>query len=330
MSEASGELLAARNAVKRCIAPGSIIVGCSGGPDSLALVAAAAWTARHAGVPLTVGIVDHQLQTGSADIAAEAARACRALGASDVEVLTVDVVAEGGPEAAARDARRSALLDLAQRRGSEQILLAHTREDQAETVLLRLSRGAGARSLAAMRACAPPWHRPFLDLSRADVHAVAAEVCAPLGITPWSDPHNSDPRYGRVRVRRWLGELSAELGPGVVQGLSRSAALLADDADVLDAWTEQEAARIVEDEGGVVSAELAALAELPRAIRTRVLRTMHQQVSGDSELTFDHVRTLDTYVSDWHGQGDCDLPGGVTARVDYGRLVLLRTATHQE
>ncbi|MFM8515306.1 MAG: TilS substrate-binding domain-containing protein, partial [Actinomycetota bacterium] len=140
----------------------------------------------------------------------------------------------------------------------------------------------------------------------------------------------SDPRYGRVRVRRWLGELSAELGAGVVQGLSRSAALLADDADVLDAWTEQEAARIVEDEGGVVSAELAALAELPRAIRTRVLRTMHQQVSGDSELTFDHVRTLDTYVSDWHGQGDCDLPGGVTARVDYGRLVLLRTATHQE
>jgi len=330
MSEASGELLAARNAVKRCIAPGSIIVGCSGGPDSLALVAAAAWTARHVGVPLTVGVVDHQLQTGSADIAAEAARACRALGASDVEVLTVDVVAEGGPEAAARDARRSTLLDLAQRRGSEQILLAHTREDQAETVLLRLSRGAGARSLAAMRACVPPWHRPFLDLPRADVHAVAAEVCAPLGITPWSDPHNSDPRYGRVRVRRWLGELSAELGAGVVQGLSRSAALLADDADVLDAWTEQEAARIVEDEGGVVSAELAALAELPRAIRTRVLRTMHQQVSGDSELTFDHVRTLDTYVSDWHGQGDCDLPGGVTARVDYGRLVLLRTATHQE
>lgn len=330
MSEASGELLAARNAVRRCIDPGSIIVGCSGGPDSLALVAAAVWTARHTGAPLTVGVVDHGLQAGSASIAVEAARACDALGADDVEILTVDVGGEGGPEAAARDARRAALLDLARRRGSAQILLAHTREDQAETVLQRLSRGAGARSLAAMRPCAPPWHRPFLDLPRAVVHSVAAEVCTQHGITPWSDPHNSDPRFGRVRVRRWLGELSAELGPGVVHGLSRSAALLADDADVLDAWADQEVARVVQDDGVAVSAEIAALAELPRAIRTRVLRAMHQQASGRSELTFDHIQNLDAYISDWHGQGDSDLPGGVTARVDYGRLSLLRTATHQE
>lgn len=330
MSEASAELLAARNAVKRCVVPGPLIVGCSGGPDSLALVAAAVWTSRHANVPLTVGVVDHRLQEGSADVAAEAARACTALGADDVEILAVDVVGEGGVEAAARAARRGALQSLAQRRGSEQILLAHTREDQAETVLLRLSRGAGARSLAAMRPCSPPWHRPFLDLSRADVHAVTAEVCAPLGIRPWSDPHNVDPRFGRVRVRRWLDELAHELGPGVVQGLSRSAALLADDAEVLDAWADQEATRVIEVDDMGASADIAALTELPRAIRTRVLRAMHHRVSGQSDLTFDHVQTLEAYVSDWHGQGEADLPGGVTARVDYGRLLLLRTSTNRE
>jgi tRNA(Ile)-lysidine synthase len=330
MSQASVELLAARNAVRRCIDPGPIIVGCSGGPDSLALVAAAVWTARHTGAPLTIGVVDHGLQAGSASIAVEAAQACHALGAEDVEIQTVDVGGAGGPESAARDARRAALLDLAHRRGSEQILLAHTREDQAETVLLRLSRGAGARSLAAMRACAPPWYRPFLDLPRADVHAVAAEVCGPLGIRPWTDPHNSDPRFARVRVRRLLNELTAELGPGVVHGLSRSAALLADDADVLDAWAEQETARIVDDDGITVSAELAALAELPRSIRTRVLRTMHQRASGEGELAFDHVRALEAYVSNRHGQGPCDLPSGVTARADYGRLTFLHTATPQE
>lgn len=330
MSRASTRLLAARAAVEECIDPGPLVVGCSGGLDSLALVAAAVWVADHAATPLSVGIVDHGLQQGSADVAAEAARACHALGAQDVEVLTVDVGVVGGMESAARDARRTALIDLARRRGSEQILLAHTREDQAETVLLRLSRGAGARSLAAMRSCAPPWHRPFLELPRADIHSVAEEVCAPHGIRPWADPHNDDPRFARVRVRRWLAELGDQLGPGVVQGLARSAALLGDDADVLDAWATEEAARTLVDDDTCVHVEISALAEMPRAIRTRVLRTMHQRASGGSDLTFDHIRALETYVSDWHGQGDTDLPGGVTAHADYGRLSLLRPSTTRE
>lgn len=330
MTEASSSLLAARTAVTRCTAPGPMVVGCSGGPDSLALVAAALWVARHQGTALTVGIVDHQLQPDSDQVAARAAAACRALGADDVETLTVDVGTEGGPEAAARAARRAALLNLAHRRGADHILLAHTREDQAETVLLRLSRGAGARSLASMRACAPPWHRPFLNLARADVHAVAAEVCAPHGITPWQDPHNQDTRFARVRVRRVLADITDALGPGVVPGLARSAALLADDADVLDAWAHDEAARIVVVDGGTVSAEVAALAELPRAVRTRVLRIMHQRIAPAHELTFDHVHAVEAYVSAWHGQGDTDLPGPVTARVDCGRLCLLRAPIPRE
>lgn len=330
MTGASPHLLAARNAVKHCVVPGPLVVGCSGGPDSLALVAAAAWTARHQGTVLTVGVVDHGLQSNSAQVAASAAAACRALGIEDVEIRRVSVGDAGGPEAAARDARRAALLDLARSRGSEQILLAHTRDDQAETVLLRLTRGAGARSLAAMRPCSPPWHRPFLDLARADVHAIATEVCAPHGLTPWSDPHNDDPRFSRVRVRRLLARLSDDLGPGVVPGLARSAALLADDADVLDLWAGDEAQRILTDDGTAVSADVAALAELPRAVRTRVLRIMHNRTSSGDEPTFDHVQSLEAYVSDWHGQGDTDLPGGVTARVDCGRLSLLRTPNPQE
>jgi len=330
MKKASSALLAARSAVRECVIPGALVVGCSGGPDSLALVASAVWVADHSQSPLTIGIVDHGLQAGSDAIASQAAQACRDLGAQDVEVLTVVVGSVGGMEAAARDARRAALLALAEQRGSGQILLAHTREDQAETVLLRLARGAGARSLAAMRPCAPPWHRPFLDLPRADIHAVAEEVCAPLGIRPWRDPHNEDPHFARVRVRRWLGELGDELGPGVVQGLVRSAALLGDDADVLDAWAAAEASRTLVDDGTSVSIEIAALAEMPRSIRTRVLRTMHQRATGESELTFDHIRALEAYVSGWHGQGDTDLPGGVTAHADYGRLSLLRPSTTRE
>lgn len=314
-----------RNAVRACIEPKPLVIGCSGGPDSLVLTAAAAWVADHLGITITAAVIDHGLQAESADVAARAAHACRALGVADVVVQRVHVGACGGMEAAARDARRSALQDIAQQRGSEQILLAHTREDQAETVLLRLARGAGARSLAAMRMCASPWHRPLLDIARADVHAVADEVCTPWGITPWNDPHNADRAFARVRVRSLLDELVTDLGPGVVHGLTRSAALLGDDAELLDRWADAEYARIVQREPESVSSELAALTELPRALRTRVLRRMHAELVGpETELSFDHVVQMDRYITDWHGQGPTRLPGGVSAEVAYERLCLRR------
>jgi tRNA(Ile)-lysidine synthase len=314
-----------RNAVRACIEPTPIVVGCSGGPDSLALTAAAAWVADHLGIVITAAIIDHGLQAESADVAQQAAEACRMLGVADVVVQRVHVGTHGGMEAAARDARRAALQVIAVQRGSEQILLAHTREDQAETVLLRLARGAGARSLAAMRTCATPWHRPLLDTSRTNVHAVATEVCAPLGITPWRDPHNLDRAFARVRVRSLLDELVADLGPGIVHGLTRSASLLGDDADLLDRWADAEYARVVEVSGSEVCSDVAALMELPRALRTRVLRRMHAELVGpDTELSFDHVGQLDQYITTWHGQGPTRLPGGVRAEVAYERLCLRR------
>lgn len=310
-----------RHAVTECIETGPVVVGCSGGPDSLALVAAATWAAPHIGGTLSVVIVDHGLQDDSVQVAESAAEACQAIGVQDVEIKRVLVGTGGGPEAAARAARRAALLEAAAQRDCEQILLAHTRDDQAETVLLRLSRGSGARSLSAMRTCDAPWHRPFLDIPRAIVHQVAREIFEPLGHPPWDDPHNHDPRYARVRVRRSLETLETDLGPGLPANLARSARLLADDADALDAWAQGEFGRIVLVEGEVCSAEVTALAELPRAVRTRVMRLMHRRLVGIAEdLTFDHIQHVEAMVSRWKGQGPARLPGEVTAQVEYGRL----------
>jgi tRNA(Ile)-lysidine synthase len=312
-----------RHAVGECIEPGNVVIGCSGGPDSLALAAAAAWAVPRAPGELTAVIVDHGLQEDSALVAERAGRACQAVGIEDVEIRRVQVGSEGGPEAAARDARRAALLEVAEQRSARQILLAHTRDDQAETVLLRAARGSGARSLSAMRTCDPPWHRPFLDTPREVVHAVASEIFEPLGFPPWDDPHNHDRRFARVRVRQALVHLTDDLGPGLSANLARSAHLLGDDADALESWAAGAFERIVQWEKGECSADIAALVELPRAIRTRVLRLMHSSVAGQAaELDFDHVQQVEAMVSVWNGQGPTHLPGQVSALVECGRLSL--------
>jgi len=313
-----------RHAVVECIGPGPAIVGCSGGPDSLALADAAAWAVPHVGGVLTALVVDHGLQPDSAQVARRAADACRAVGIEDVEIRRVQVGTEGGPEAAARTARRAALLEVANDRKVKQILLAHTLDDQAETVLLRLARGSGARSLSAMRLCDGLWRRPFLDIPRSVVHDVAHERFEALGFTPWNDPHNHDPRFARVRVRRSLDALDADLGPGLAGNLARSAKLLADDADALDVWAHGEFERIVHCEPKFCSVDATALSELPRAIRTRVIRLMHQELVGMHEdLTFDHIQQVEAMVSRWKGQGPTSLPGEVTAAVEYARLTLI-------
>ena len=313
-----------RHAVTECIEAGPVIVGCSGGPDSLALADAAAWAVPQLGGALTVVVVDHALQPDSAQVAQRAADACRAIGIDDVEIRRVQVGTDGGPEAAARTARRQALLAVACDRNCDQILLAHTLDDQAETVLLRLARGSGARSLSAMRSCDAPWHRPFLEIPRTTVHQVAKERLEPLGFTPWDDPHNHDSRFARVRVRNSMDMLETDLGPGLTANLARSAKLLGDDADALDVWAHGEFTRIVDAQDHSCSADVTALAELPRAVRTRVIRLMHQSLVGVHEdLTFEHIQQVEATISRWKGQGPVSLPAGITARVECGRLTLL-------
>ena len=323
----SAAMLTARGAVSRALAdvpPGELVlVACSGGPDSLALAGVTSWVAGQRGLRTHGVIVDHGLQADSAQIAAWAAHVCSRLGLDDCTVRRVVVGVDGGPEAAARAARYAALESVAVELDAATVLLGHTREDQAETVLLRLARGSGARSLSAMRSRSGPWRRPFLTLSRARVHAAAHDLLEPLGTQPWTDPHNADPAYARVRIRALLDDLADALGPGAVLGLSRSAELLRDDADALDAWSSREADRLVVIDGAERSVECGALAELPRAVRTRVIRALCLAVGSPADqLTVDHVERVEAFVIDWRGQGPASLPGGVEATRAYGRLCL--------
>ena len=302
--------LAVVRAVGAALSPSdtSLLVACSGGPDSLALAAGVAHVARDRGLPYAAVVVDHGLQPGSAGVAEAARVALNGLGYADVVVTRVGVVRGGsGPEAAARDARYAALQAERAARGAT-LLLGHTRDDQAETVLLGLARGSGARSLAGMALRGDGRLRPLLGLPRVTTLA----CCAELGLAPWTDPHNADPAYARVRVRdRVLPVLEAELGPGVVAALARSAELLRADADLLDTLAD-EAATGVQREGGLDGVRLAAL---PTALRTRVLRGWLRAL-GAHDLTADHLAAVDALVTAWHGQGAVHLPGLRVGRTD--------------
>jgi tRNA(Ile)-lysidine synthase len=209
----------------------TVLVACSGGTDSLALAAATAFEAPKLGLRAGAVVVDHGLQPDSAHVAETAAEQCRTLGLDPVQVRVVEVGTDGGPEGAARTARYDALRDAADELSADVVLLAHTRDDQAETVLLGLGRGSGARSLAGMAPAVGRLRRPFLEVPR----ATTAAACIASGLRPWHDPHNDDPQYTRVRVRHEvLPVLEEALGPGVVEALARTAGLLRADADALD------------------------------------------------------------------------------------------------
>lgn len=329
MAPACAATVLIRNAVTRALndcEPGDrVLVACSGGPDSLALAAATGWAAQRLGLFAGAVIVDHQLQEGSAQIAAWAAKVCERLSLSPASVVAVRVDGSGGLEAAARDARYAALTECAKALDSKVVLLGHTQEDQAETVLLRLTRGSGARSLAAMAKVNGLWHRPLLEIPRALVHESATEVLAELGEQAWQDPHNLDPHFARVRARGLLNTLSAELGPGVVVGLTRSASMLRDDADALDELADALFAEAVTIESGSVSVAVDDLDGIPRAIRTRLVRALCLAAGVvPGELSRDHVLAVDHLLSNWTGQGTVFLPGGVEVGRAYDRLTVIR------
>ncbi|WP_029291463.1 tRNA lysidine(34) synthetase TilS [Cellulomonas sp. HZM] len=295
-----------------------VLVACSGGQDSLALAAAAAFVARGKGARLRAGavVVDHGLLDGSADVAEQVARTCRGLGLDPVLVVPVLVDGPGGPEAAARDARYAALEDAVRRTGAAVVLVGHTLDDQAETVLLGLARGSGARSLAGMPAVRGVVRRPLLGLRRTDT----AAACAAEGLEPWHDPTNAgapgDPLRSRVRAEV-LPVLDRVLGPGVPQALARTAEQLAEDAAALDDL----AARLLADLGDEPGC--TALAAAPTAVRRRALRSFAVRAGAPAgSLHRVHVLALDALVTDWRGQGPVALPGGLAARRACGRLVV--------
>lgn len=289
-----------------------VLVACSGGADSLALAAGLAFEAPRAGLQAGAVVVDHGLQPGSSAVAHQAAEQCRGLGLDPVVVERVTVSTDGeGPEAAARRSRFAALDAVAERLGATAVLLAHTRDDQAEQVLLGLARGSGARSLAGMPSARGRYLRPLLGVSRAETEA----TCTAYGLAPWRDPHNDDRRFSRVRARAALRELEADLGPGLPAALARSAELLREDADLLDSLAGQAYSML-----DPTAADARQLAELPPALRRRVWLRL-AAAAGCGALTKAHVEALDALVMGWRGQGPVDLPGGVAARRDAGRIL---------
>lgn len=322
-------MAAARVAVRRVLADHArscgeraarVLVACSGGPDSLALAAAVAFEAPRLGVPAGAVVVDHGLQPGSAAVADRAAAACAALGLDPVCVECVRITPDGtGPEAAARTARYDALQRAAQRLDATLVLLGHTRDDQAEQVLLGLARGSGGRSLAGMPRRRGLFARPLLDLPR----SVTEAACAAQGLTPWADPHNTDDGYARVRARNLLVAAEEALGPGVAAALARSAALLAADADALDAWAARAAADLGEGPWPVES-----LAALPDAVRGRVWRRLAAAAGCPAaDVAAVHVTQLDRLLTAWRGQGPVSLPGGVRGERRDGRVRVARAAS---
>ena len=292
-----------------------ILVACSGGADSLALAFAISREAPKLALRTIALTIDHQLQSGSAEQASKVGEQCLSFGINEVKFHQVKVEVIDGMEASARRARYGALDKVSQEYGAAAIFLGHTRDDQAETVLLGLARGSGTRSLAGMAPQNGKYLRPLLQVTRSQTVA----ACQEEKIIFWEDPHNVDPRYLRVRVRHeLLPHLEEVIGPGVAAALARSAQILRDDADALDSWADREFQGM-----DWRSLEIQRLAQMPRALRSRLIRrAIYATGAPPGSISAEHVSAIEAFFSDWRGQGEVSLPGGVKVSRKSGRLSL--------
>ncbi|MET3637414.1 tRNA lysidine(34) synthetase TilS [Curtobacterium oceanosedimentum] len=296
--------------------PGDLVtVALSGGADSLALAAATAFEAPKQDLRAGAVVVDHALQAGSEAVASRASRTAASLGLDPVTVRRVAVGSDGGPEGAAREARHTAIAQVAAATGSPLVLFGHTLDDQAETVLLGLLRGSGPDALSGMpplvrRTAGPAYGRPLLGVRR---HTTRQATVA-AGLVPWDDPQNDDPAYARVRVRTALMPvLERELGAGVPEALARTAEQLREDAAALDHFAEEMAEDLAEHSEAGISLSVPELQANPPALRQRLVRLA---VEGEFGVTLSRTQTLEVcrLVTDWRGQGPIDLPGVRAAR----------------
>ena len=313
-------LAAVRASVSSLPTDRPVIVACSGGPDSVALAAAAARVGQRLGIPMAAVVIDHGLQAESATVANAAVDLCKSLGLAPVASRRVATTGSGGIEAAARRARYAALEAVADQWQASAVLLGHTRDDQAETVLLGLARGSGARTLAGMPAVRGRYHRPLLGLPRDLVRQAFPDL--PV----WLDPHNSDRQFLRVRVREVvLPMLTDQVGPGVVSALARSAAQCRTEVAAVDEWARRVYPECVTTTSEDVHIDARRLADFPEAVVARVVRQAAEAAGSEtSSLTAVHVNSLSALILRWHGQGAIALPGGVSASRISGRVVLRR------
>ena len=316
----TSSVLAIRSAVRIWLekfeAGDLVLVAVSGGADSLALAYALSLEAPKLAVQLHAVTVDHQLQSASSAQAATVADQMKSLGIeTTIEKVTVNIT--DGLEASARKARYAALDSVGDKLNAVAIFLGHTRDDQAESVLLGLARGSGTRSLSGMAPHHGRYIRPLLSITRVQTE----NLCREVALTAWDDPHNKDLQFARVRVRTdALPTLEKTIGPGISEALARSAELLRHDADALDAWAEREAKQL-----DLTDLECGYLADLPRAIRSRIIRAgIYRAGAPVGSISADHVSAVEALITAWSGQGAVHLPGGVKVERFSGRLSLSR------
>jgi tRNA(Ile)-lysidine synthase len=312
--------VAIRNAVKpylqQCEAGDVVLVAVSGGADSLALAYAILKESGPLAITAVAVTIDHQLQENSAVQASKVQLQLKELGYEKVIVEKVVVDTKSGIEAGARDARYQALSECASKEKATKIFLGHTRDDQAETVLLGLARGSGTRSLSGMAVENGKYIRPLLNITRTETEA----ACKEIEIDPWNDPHNGNTEFSRVKVRtEILPVMEAKLGPGIAAALARSASILRDDADALDAIAQIEISH-----SDLSNLDCEHLSTLARAIRSRLLRAAIYAAGAPlGSITADHLAGVEALVTSWRGQGALSLPGGVKVERISGRLSLL-------
>ena len=296
-----------------------VLVACSGGADSLALAAAAAFEGPRAQIKVGAVVIDHGMQAGSAEVAGVTAIKLQRLGIYPVEIRTVVVGTDGGPEAAARAARYAAIDKVAEETGANAILLGHTLNDQAETVLMGLARGSGAKSLNGMAKVSGNYVRPLLGIKRETTEA----FCADSGLEPWHDPMNKDVAYTRVRVREnLLPALEAELGPGIAEALARTAETLREDDDVLAELAMDAYKKVAKEQATQINIGVQEFKDLPLAIRHRVV-ALAAVVLQAPMLARVHILAIDELVDSWHGQKPLTLPGIRVERT--GETIALKT-----
>jgi tRNA(Ile)-lysidine synthase len=296
---------------RKLLAPDEpVLVALSGGPDSTALLAALQALSR-AGLagPVSACHVDHGLRPGSHRDAEHCARICERLGVP-LGRRRVEV-ARGNVQAQARKARYAALREAAAAAGAAAIATGHTRSDQAETVILRLLRGSGARGLSGIPPRRGALVRPLIDRSRAEVLAYLRQ----RGLPFLEDPSNAAPRFLRNRVRSEVMPVLAELASSAEGALARAADLLRDDERALEA-----AARRLLAGAGV--APRAALAAAPPAVRRRAVRRLWKAASGSRRgLGARHVEAVLRLLLR-PGPGRTALPGGLEARLGPAGLAI--------
>jgi tRNA(Ile)-lysidine synthase len=308
-------LLKLRTAVRPYLttASGVVLIGVSGGSDSMALAAAA--FAEGKGKRVIPVVVDHGLQDNSAEVAQVVINRLKNLGYVEIYTERAAVEITDGLEASARRARYKVFAKAIETYGADLFLLGHNKNDQAESVLLGLARGSGTRSLSGIREQNGIFVRPLLEISREVIEA----ACLELNLEIWNDPHNESLDFKRVLIRKeTLPRLEKELGPGIIDALARSAKIMGEDADALDEWADR-----VIGEVGTNDLDVSKLQQLPKAVRARVLRNAIYAAGAPSgSLGADHLAPVEALVTAWQGQGECSLPGGVKVSRISGRLSL--------